>query len=514
MAQHWEVVGGSGGGITVRSEKSVASKQLDEKLATGSIVEELELAGERLHYRKVTGAGPETGWVSVSLKDKILLNKVAKPATPAAAAKAAPAAAAPSTPVAKAAGAPAAASSAAPEDVLTQEVAPPPAAIAGAPVYDLTKEQMAALAKEADDWWMDSNRRKVLPPDTSILKDFCADKAEVGLEPPRDYKGGQLPVMPRTVGLPTYAAVPDDVKKNFPERPVRRPMIRLYCFPGAADNYMLWIQMATAAPEWCEVAIYEPRAHGFRPNEPWDKSLEERADDAFKVMRPAFETHARGGVSEGAPFAFLSHGVGGQFMALLAHRLKRELSIEPLVVFSNDGPPPNTSTLSTEGYKLLCTDPFKFYQSFQQDTVNQIQRIGGKDSKAGQALLQKWSRGLRLFEEHALRCQALDDPIYHKFNCDLHVLVAKHTLLLDEVIDQMGNPQLKKDMAARAKMTAARDSSSNWDKKQFEMWQLWTEEDFVYHELECDHGQIKNARLMQDVVFKELASFCGMDYRP
>ena len=35
-------------------------------------------------------------------------------------------------------------------------------------------------------------------------------------------------------------------------------------------------------------------------------------------------THASGGVSEGAPFGFLSHGVGGQFMALLAYRLKQD----------------------------------------------------------------------------------------------------------------------------------------------------------------------------------------------
>ena len=40
-------------------------------------------------------------------------------------------------------------------------------------------------------------------------------------------------------------------------------------------------------------------------------------------VRAAPRTHARGGVSEGAPFGFLSHGVGGQFMALLAYRLKQ-----------------------------------------------------------------------------------------------------------------------------------------------------------------------------------------------
>ena len=40
-------------------------------------------------------------------------------------------------------------------------------------------------------------------------------------------------------------------------------------------------------------------------------------------------THAAGGVSEGAPFGFLSHGVGGQFMALLALRLKQDRVRKP-----------------------------------------------------------------------------------------------------------------------------------------------------------------------------------------
>merc|ERR1740121_2279849 len=108
---------------------------------------------------------------------------------------------------------------------------------------------------------------------------------------------------------------------------------------------MLWLEFATAAPEWCEVAVYEPRAHGFRADEPWDFTLEERAEDAFHIMRPALATHARGGVSEGAPFGLLSHGVGGQLLTLVAQKMRRELSLEPLVVFANDSPPPSCCSL-------------------------------------------------------------------------------------------------------------------------------------------------------------------------
>jgi len=74
--QCWEVVGGADkGGILVRSGQGTTSEQLTERLATGALVEEVELAGERLRYKKLQGSGPESGWVSVSLKDKALLVK-------------------------------------------------------------------------------------------------------------------------------------------------------------------------------------------------------------------------------------------------------------------------------------------------------------------------------------------------------------------------------------------------------------------------------------------------------
>ena len=46
------------------------------------------------------------------------------------------------------------------------------------------------------------------------------------MEPPGDYLGGQLPVMPRTVGLPTWAALPDKAESTSesltdPGHPVR-----------------------------------------------------------------------------------------------------------------------------------------------------------------------------------------------------------------------------------------------------------------------------------------------------
>ena len=73
----WEVIGGGDkGGILVRSGQATSSEQLPDRLSTGARVEELELVGERLHYKLTSGTGPATGWVSISLKDKPLLQRI------------------------------------------------------------------------------------------------------------------------------------------------------------------------------------------------------------------------------------------------------------------------------------------------------------------------------------------------------------------------------------------------------------------------------------------------------
>lgn len=69
----WEVVGGADkGGILVRDGESTSSTQLSARLSTGAKVEQLELKGQRLHYRLKTGTGPEEGWISIALSGKDL----------------------------------------------------------------------------------------------------------------------------------------------------------------------------------------------------------------------------------------------------------------------------------------------------------------------------------------------------------------------------------------------------------------------------------------------------------
>lgn len=74
----WVVVGGADtDGILAREGQDLNSAKCAERLATGAEVEELQLVGGRLQFRKLKGNGPETGWVSLELKGKALVEKKA-----------------------------------------------------------------------------------------------------------------------------------------------------------------------------------------------------------------------------------------------------------------------------------------------------------------------------------------------------------------------------------------------------------------------------------------------------
>eukprot|EP00933_Yihiella_yeosuensis_P071934 TRINITY_DN80188_c0_g1_i1.p1 TRINITY_DN80188_c0_g1~~TRINITY_DN80188_c0_g1_i1.p1 ORF type:complete len:166 (+),score=38.24 TRINITY_DN80188_c0_g1_i1:69-500(+) len=65
----WKVVGGADkGGIVVRRGPGPSAQQEEERLASGTVVEQLEISGDRLHYKLLEGNGPEEGWVLLRLK--------------------------------------------------------------------------------------------------------------------------------------------------------------------------------------------------------------------------------------------------------------------------------------------------------------------------------------------------------------------------------------------------------------------------------------------------------------
>ncbi|CAJ1377440.1 unnamed protein product [Effrenium voratum] len=76
MPSVWTVVGGADkGGILVRSGQELSSPAKAERLSTGAKVEELHLSGDRLHFKCISGTGPEDGWVSIRISGKDLLVK-------------------------------------------------------------------------------------------------------------------------------------------------------------------------------------------------------------------------------------------------------------------------------------------------------------------------------------------------------------------------------------------------------------------------------------------------------
>lgn len=73
----WKVVGGADrGGIIVREGVDLASQQLPRRLSTGALIVEEEIRGDRLCFSRLTGSGPDTGWISIRLRDKELLVRV------------------------------------------------------------------------------------------------------------------------------------------------------------------------------------------------------------------------------------------------------------------------------------------------------------------------------------------------------------------------------------------------------------------------------------------------------
>jgi len=347
--QCWKVVGGADkGGILVRDGSKTTSKALDDRLATGAVVEELELQGERLSYKKLSGDGPEVGWVSVKLKGKELLEKVDSAADSAALTVADEATEA---------------AEKEPEEDLPEFIEedpemPPPANYEGGPLPKMPRD-----------------------PDSGALPTF-----------------GDLP-----------ASVQKKYKdKHAKKKDKLQPRLRLFIFYGVADSVTDWMDFLMGAPLWVEAAVYEYKYHGTREGT-FETSVEERSEDAWEAIEPALRQHAKGGCIEGAPFTLLAHSSGCQLLILLARRMRQKLNLEPCHVFIVDRPPPSTRTLSDVGYRTLCKDNIEFFKAFQPDIVNYIRNSDKNEIAAKHAT--RWSEGMRIAHEfrcreaaHSFRC--------------------------------------------------------------------------------------------------------------
>ena len=287
----WAVTGGGEGGILVRTGRDIASAQAG-RLSTGAIVSQVALEGNRLCYELLTGGGPATGWVSIRVKDKDLLVRV-------------------------------------------------PSERPKATVDSLlTLAAVRARGPAPDTWWDKYGGTGGQP----IVCDSAASPLACGPQT------GLLPLAPRgnTKALPTIFDLPEKIQDKFAFRR-KKPYARMFCFYGIGDSAGQWMNFVDTGPSWCEIIVYECRAHGLRADEPWDRTYEERAEDAWEQLLPAFSQHARGGIVQGAPFALYCHSGGVVPLCLLAQRLRVELGLEPTVVYVADQRPPNMPFLNDRG---------------------------------------------------------------------------------------------------------------------------------------------------------------------
>lgn len=75
----WEVIGGvDRGGIVVRRGAQLVSPEIPPRLSTGALIKKLEVEGDRLKYQRLSGEGPETGWVSIHSKGKEIVVRTNK----------------------------------------------------------------------------------------------------------------------------------------------------------------------------------------------------------------------------------------------------------------------------------------------------------------------------------------------------------------------------------------------------------------------------------------------------
>lgn len=67
---HFRVVGGEPGGLEVRVDFQQSSDLAGERLAPGAVIEQLHQKGDRLHFSKISGEGPQTGWIAIREGEK------------------------------------------------------------------------------------------------------------------------------------------------------------------------------------------------------------------------------------------------------------------------------------------------------------------------------------------------------------------------------------------------------------------------------------------------------------
>jgi len=314
-------------------------------------------------------------------------------------------------------------------------------------------------------------------------------------DPPRAYKGGILPLIPRSMRVPGTSELPEKVRKlqveveetAFP----RTPLIRLFVFYGAGDSCAFWAQFAAEAPQWVEVATCEWPSHGIRPEEEHPFHVDKLVDDLMIGLTPALEQHATGGRIEGAPFALIGHSIGALVMVGIGQRARAKLGIEPAAVFVLDRAAPHLPICSEFGAKIMAEDGVRFISLFYPPVFQAAQKDKNKE-----AALQMWVDDIRL-QEHT------KPEGFHIFRCPMHVFIAMENFG-DVNTTGMDTETRKLLELSSAILSSKKGSHAPWDRPRYDEWRRWTVGGCHMHEIDANHIGIKGNKRMREILWETL----------
>jgi len=258
------------------------------------------------------------------------------------------------------------------------------------------------------------------------------------------------------------------------------------------------------APSWCEVIVYECKAHGIRFKDKWDRTYEERAEDIWENLKPAFEQHARDGEIEGAPFAFYCHSGGTVPTCLIAERMRVELGLEPLAVYVADQPPPNMPFLNLDGFKMADEDPVKYISIWNPSIYDQYETA--KRTGAGRLICERWTIGLLMLEDWYRWCRengphsdgVREKGVYHIFDCPLWVVVgngfAKYSpdSEFKEKCEKAAAelPRETKDWFAKKEKITWHPPDGETYVGEMRSWDKWTTKEVEFSAVDAPHDQV------------------------
>lgn len=106
-------------------------------------------------------------------------------------------------------------------------------------------------------------------------------------------------------------------------KPNPQARLRLFCFPYAGGNAMIYRQWPSSLPQTVEVCSVQLPGRGKRIKEPPFGHAQPLVEEAARALLPFFDK----------PFAFFGHSMGGLIGFELARHLRRNHNLQPAHLF-------------------------------------------------------------------------------------------------------------------------------------------------------------------------------------